>query len=162
MLTGHGWRAVAQLGFIPRVLFSLGNNREDLGKEIVALSPNFYVRHKRRGNFSKRAHHQRKSWARLVHFLIYCLIYEFLFMLAPYSRTRTQSDREQRTGQEQDVGETTRLQCNIYSLFDGKTEEINLRYTTRRLIVSILLIAVCLLLEPFQSRLINYHFQNSF
>ena len=79
-------------------------------------------------------------------------------MRAPYSRTRTQSEREKRTGQEQDVGETTRNSC---SLFDGKTEEINLRYTTRRQMVSILLITVCLLLERFESRLINYHFQNS-
>ena len=58
-------------------------------------------------------------------------------MHAPYSRTRTQSDHEQRTGQEQDVGETTRLQCNSCGLFDGKTEKINLRYTTSRLMVSI-------------------------
>ena len=91
-----------------------------------------------------------------MHFLIYCLIYEFLFMHAPYSRARTQSDRERDlnkyvkrlwTVSEQEVGETTRLQCNIYCLLDRKTEEINLRYTTRRLIVSILFITVCLLLK---------------
>ena len=67
MMAAHGLRAVAQLGFIPRVLSSLGNNLEDLGKEIVVgeepLSPNFNVRHKSRGDLlvSKGAHHQRKS-----------------------------------------------------------------------------------------------------
>ena len=50
---------------------------------------------------------------------------------------------------EQDVGETTRLQRNICWLFDGKIkEEIILRYTTRKLIVSTSLLASGAISKP--------------